>query len=335
VLLFSTAGCSGDSLDLDAQPQNCGASDYTAQSPQNHATEDAHVAAQAEFATKLDEAAADPSTAAAAFAEVESIYQTAADLQAKVQARGDAHFPDDLTAQGAGSRIDTAITGAIALGKAATTATDIALARHVIDKSLTRFFYLSVHAELVQGSRPKYDAAYGYLGTGRSNAPESLRGMALLAGMRDTNNQSDHEARLFREIIDGACALQAALERDRVAQIAWESDVAYASHVLEIDRLMTEVLALSVGHEFLTPIAPIDPDEAKIKLFQGGYFFFALEDKMRALGGQAQSDALAIAAMINNAVNAVESDDPGWQTTFDSDFIRDRVAAAFGVTVNG
>jgi hypothetical protein len=334
-LSIGSTGCSTDELDFADQGKNCGASNYTAFDPQNHADADVHLTAQGALAVLIDETIQNPSNAAATFTDVEQTYQASAGLQGEVQQLGDDHFPGDPNAKGAGSRIDTAITTAIGLGKAATTATQVAIAREVIDKSLTRFFYLAVYHGLIQGSRPAYDAAYGYLGTGRTNEPAVPSSLAATARARDVSNGTDHSERLFREIIDGACALDARLSKDHTEQIDWSSDVAYSSHVQAIDGRMTEVLALSVGHEFFTPISLADPEDAKIRLHAGAYFFFALEDKMRALGGQAQSDASAIASAINNALNAVESGDTSWQLTFDSDFIRDRVAAAFGVTIQG
>jgi hypothetical protein len=336
--LVGAGGCgSSDNEKVieDAKGQNCGADTYTAFDPQNHASQDVRVQAQADIAAKADEAIADPTKAAALFAEIEALYKGSADLQAKVQGRADDHFPDDPEAAKVGAVIDGHIMAAIARGKAATTATDAGIAKQVIDKSLTWFFYLSVYHELVLGARDKYDEAFGYLGTGPTNDPAALRSVALTASKRDANNGTTLEPALFQAIIDGSCALDTRLIEGGAESIDWTTDEAYAAKVRAIDETMQQVIALSVGHELFKPVKDLEAGEAKVKVFEGAFFFFAIEGVMKAKGGQAETDAVAIGKAFRDAMTAIDAGDTAWQAEFDSDFIRDRVAAAFGVTVKG
>ena len=336
-LLGAGAGGCGSSdnekIIEDAKSQNCGAVMYTAFDPQNHASQDVRVKAQADIAAKADEAIADPTKSAALFAEIEALYKGSAELQAKVLGRADDHFPDDPEAQKVGAVIDGYIVAAIARGKAATTATEANIAKQVIDKSLTWFFYLSVYHELVLGARDKYDEAFGYLGTGPTNDPATLYSIAKTASRRDANNGTSLEPALFQAIIDGSCALDTRLLADGAEAIDWQADATYAAKVREIDETMQKVIALSVGHEFFAPVKDLDPEEAKVKLFEGAIFFFSIEASMKAVGGQAEADATQIGKALRDAMAAVDSGDATWQAGFDSDFIRDRVAVAFGVTV--
>lgn len=335
LLMLGCGSSDNDRLEQEGLGQNCGAASYTAFNPANHASQDIRVAAQAQIIAKADEAVADPSKAAALFAEIEGIYMGSADLQAKVKGRADEHLPGDPAAASIGEVIDGYITKGIAKGKSATTATDVDIAKEMIDKSLTWFFFLSVHHELLLGERAKYDEAFGYLGTGPTNDPAKLLSVAKVAARRDANNQTSLESELFGEIIEGSCALDKRLRADGVQAIDWKADAAYAEEVTEIDELMKDVLALSVGHEFFEPLATLDAGEAKVKLYEGALFFFAIEPSMKAMGGKAQSDAETIGTVLRDAIQAVETGDVNWQAGFDSDFIRDQVAAAFGVTVKG
>jgi hypothetical protein len=335
--LVAAGGCGSsddnEKIIEDAKGQNCGAVTYTPFDPMNHASQDVRVKAQADIAAKADEAIADPTKAAALFAEIEALYKGSADLQAKVQGRADDHFPGDPEAAKVGAVIDGYIVAAIERGKAATTATEADVAKQVIDKGLTWFFYLSVYHELVLGARDKYDEAFGYLGTGATNDPATLYSIAKTANRRDANNGTSLEPALFQAIIDGSCALDTRLLADGVETIDWKADEAYAAKVREIDETMQKVIALSVGHELFKPVKDLEAGEAKVKLFEGAMFFFAIEGSMKALGGQAEADAIQIGKAFRDAMAAADSGDATWQAGFDSDFIRDRVAAAFGVTV--
>jgi hypothetical protein len=334
-LVLGCGGGDNERLEQDAQGQNCGAVTYAAFDPANHVSQDARVEAQAQINEAIAAVTADPTQAAAVFAQVEVVYRDTTELQAKVQGRADDHFPGDPAAAQVGVEIDAFITDGIARGKVATTALDVTVAKQLIDKSLTRFFYLSVFYELALGERAKYDEAFGYLGTGADNDPASLRSVAAIALKRDGDNGTTLEPDLFTGILAGSCALDKRLTADGVEQLVWTEDEAYAAEVRGIDERMKKVLAASVGHEFFEPVSALPPDEAVVKLYEGALYFYAIEMDMAALGGQAATDAAAIGAMLRAAVTAVEAGDASWQATFDSDFIRDAIAAAYGITIQG
>lgn len=336
--LLLAPGCGGDGnerLVEAAQGQNCGATTYTAFDPANHANQDARLEAQAQIRAAIAPAEEDPALAPGAFAEAAAIYRDAAELQAKVQGRADDHFPGDPGAAAVGAEIDAVITGAIARGEAAAIALEVKIAKERIDKSLTRFFYLSVFHELTLGAREKYDEAFGYLGTGPENDPGALRGLAQIALKRDAESDLGLEPALFEAIIEGSCEIDRRLLSDGVEQIEWTADDAYAAQVRAIDGLMKQVLAASVAHELFAPLGSLPEEDAAVALHEGALYFAAIEAEMRALGGQAADDAGVIAAMFDAATAALDAGDPAWRDGLDSDFIRDAVSAAFGITVKG
>jgi len=335
---LAVCGCGpsdNQSLIESAKGQNCGASAYTPFDPANHAAQDQRIAVQPAIADKAAEAINDLSKAPEVFDAIAGLYQGTAELQVKVQGRADDHFPGDAEAAKVGQQIDGEIMGAIARGKAATTTLDVEIAAEVIDKNLTRFFYLSVYHELVEGTRGTYDEAYGYLGTGPHNDAAAALSLASVARSRDATNQTDYSQRLFQAVIDGSCALDTRLMKDDAASIDWKSDAGYAAQVEQIDRLMIEVLAMTVGHE-MTEIADApSPDDAVVEFYEGAVMFEAIEAQMRAKGTDAAADADQIAKMFDDAKTALEGGDPSWAMGFDPTFVRDKVAAVFGVTVKG
>lgn len=338
-IVLGVGGCgSSDNKSLvqqAAKGRNCGVSVYTAFDPANHAAQDQRTAAQGAIAAKADEAGADLAKAPAAFDAIMALYEGSAQLRAKVQGRADDRFPADPAAATVGKEMDAAIVAAIAKGKGAKTKLDVEIAAETINKTLTRFFYLSVYHELVEGERGTYDEAYGYLGTGPKNDAASVTSVAKTAVRRDANNQTDYAARLFQALLDGSCALDARLAKDGKEPIDWKADEKYASEVRKIDQLMTEVLALSVGHEMIEVTKATDPDDAKVKLHEAAVFFDAIEASMRAKGVSAVADADKIAKMFDDARAAIEAGDATWLKSFDAAFVRDHVASAFGVTVKG
>jgi len=340
VLLVSLAcalvslGCGSNEALLE-DGHNCGATSYTAFDAANHAAQDQRIAAQESMAALADEAAQNLADAPAKFAAIEDLYLNTADLKLKVEGRADDHYPDDPAAASVGKQIDQDIMNAIARGKAAQSALEVKIAQHIIDKRLTHFFYLSVYHELIEGTRGTYDEAFGYLGTGPKNDPQGLLSIAKIAAKRDAESGTTLESELFDEIIEGSCALDLRLLKDGVDTIDWKSDADYAHEVEEIDERMGKVLALSVAHEFFTPLSSLDAEEATVLLYEGAYYFAAIEAAMKAMGGAAADDAAEIRKRLDAAMASVDAADPSWQATFDSDFIRDRVAAAFAVTPKG
>lgn len=336
-LLTLSTGCGSDNQQVldDAKGQNCGATTYTPFAAANHAAQDERVALQATIGTMAEEALADLTKAPKIFADIEGLYASTAELQAKVQGRADDHYPDDADAKTVGATIDAQILAGIALGKGAKSETDVDMAKEIIDKSLSRFFYLSVYHELVEGERGTYDEAFGYLGTGAKNDAASRLSIAAIASRRDETNGTTFEAQLFDKIIEGSCAIDKALKAASADSISWKDDASYAKVVGEIDALMLQVLAASVGHELFEPLSSVDAEEAKVAFHEGAYYFFAVEKAMIAKGGDAATDAAKIRAMIDAAKAKLDAGDADWMTGFDSGFVRDRVTAAFGVVVKG
>jgi hypothetical protein len=336
--LGALTGCGSDneSIVQEAQGQNCAAgASYEAFDAANHAAQDARLDAHVQMMAKADEALDDPTQAAAAYAAIESLYTDTAELQAKVKGRADDHAGGDPAV---GAEIDSLILATIAKGKAATTDYELDVAKEVLDKALKRFFYLSVYHELVEGTRGTYDEAYGYLGTGPTNAEGEQRALARVARTMDGINGTTLSSDLFASVRAGSCALDQRLTKDGAESIDWTTDEAYAAEVREIDGLLLDTMALYVGHEMFE-LAELDiaaePDEAKVKVYEGAHAFYAIEPAMKAMGGTAATDAAAIRQMYDDAIAAIESGDEMWHVTFDAASIKDKVAAAFGVTVKG
>jgi len=327
------AGCGSSDNDKvieDAQGQNCSGTTYVAFDPKNHAAQDQRVQIHAAFRTKLEPAATDPTKAPSVFAEIEGLYASTADLRVEVQGLADQHFPDDANSKSVGKQIDQAITGAIARGKAATAPLDVKIAGHIVDEALTRFFFLYVFHELSEGERPAYDEGYGTLGTGATNDPQKLLSLAALASEIDGLYQTDYEKKLFDDIREGSCQLDKALREHGGDSVDWKTNEAYGTEVREIDGLLTEVLARAVVHEFTELADQQNLDDATEELYEGAFYFFAIDAAMRGKGGMAATDATDIAASLNGVMNDIDSGDPTWKGKIDAGSIGDRVSKAFG-----
>lgn len=331
------AGCASDNdkINQAAEGQNCSGETYTAFADANHAEQDTRLAAHETMLKDAGEAIGDVSKAATEFGEIEELYKTSAELQAEVIKIGDEHFPGDADAAKEGQAIDAAITAGIARGKAATTALEVKIAKHMIDKALLHHFSIYAFHELVEGERTPFDEAYGILGTGPKNDAAGRRGLAALAAEMDAINGTTFAADLFDAIRDGSCALDKALTESGAEKVEWTEDASYGDEVKAIDGVIEKVLATAVGHELAELTEQTEMDEATEELYEGGLLFAAIERKMRAKGGDAKTNAEAIRQRLDAAFAAVDAGQTDWKTALDPASIRAQIAAAFGVTIKG
>lgn len=175
---------------------------------------------------------------ASSFAAMETLYGTA-DLSAKVVGRTDDHAGASTVAIGA--VLDADIRAALAAGAAGD---DIHVQAQIIDKSLQRFFALSVYHEGQGAADPEmaaadvagqWDEGFGYFGL--SNDGQTAKGIAATLAKRDTEFGLSLVDTAFNGLIDGRCAL---VTDDRAAALT----------ALEvIDGAVLTGFAASVVHE--------------------------------------------------------------------------------------
>jgi hypothetical protein len=173
------------------------------------------------------------------FVTIEDLYINTADLQSKVQGRGDDH--DYAEAGSIGDTLDGEIVAAIAAGKADDA---IKVQGQIIDKTLQRFFYLSVFHEMMKSQAAAaaapdveagWDEGFGYFGVANDGADQS--GIAATLGKRDLEFGVTLVSDVFNGLVDGRCLV---------------ADVDYAGLVPIIDDVDISMLrgfALSVVHE--------------------------------------------------------------------------------------
>ncbi len=177
--------------------------------------------------------------AAADFGTIEDLYINTASLQSKVQGRGDDH--DYAVVLDIGVEMDSSITTAIAAGKADD---QIAVQGQIIDKTLQRFFYLSVHHEMMKSQADDpvaldvqvgWDEGFGYFGVDNSGADPS--GIANTLSKRDVEFGVTLVAEVFNGLLDGRCFIES-------------GDFAVLPPIIDdVDTAMLRGFALSVVHE--------------------------------------------------------------------------------------
>lgn len=305
--------------------------EYLAFDPANHAPQDLRLQRFDEMLKLFDEAKADPTQAAAKAQAALAIYTAAdANLQVKVKGRQDFHF---TPASAVGGDLDTHITQAIdALSKAAD-AHQVSLARQRFEKhGFFRFFYLSVHEELVkEPSYKRYDEAFGYLGTGATNAEAGRRGLARLATKRDAANGTTMAAELFDLTKEGACVIETALKSRNAISMGAEDDAIYVQTARRLDAKLQLVFVYSLGHELIS-FNPSDAQGAHIKLVEADGFFQTLEPYMQQAGGAKASLAQELRTAINEALSKVDND-PSWTQGFPAASLLQKLEEAFFVDV--
>ncbi len=259
---------------------------------------------------------------------------TTANLQAKVKGRTDVHFVDDSAA--VGPALDTAILDAIEDLRNADTLLKVSLAKQKFEKAgMYRFLYLSVLQELHEPSKEHYDEAYGYFGSGPSNAEAGQKGLSRLATKRDGNNGTTLSAELFAALKEGACSMETALALKGVDTMALEDDELYARLVRQFDVKLQSVFAYSLGHELFDIDAKKgDADTAYIKLVEGEGFFQTLEPYMNIIPGSAKANLAAeLRSAFDDALVKAAAGDTSWIAEFDAVGLLGKLETAFGIDV--
>jgi len=213
-------------------------------------------------------AEATPDNAAESFEAIQRDYEGDHGLAGKVAGRQDDHAygPADI-----GVAMDAGIRAAIASAKASTDAGEIKWAGQVVDKTLQRFFYLSVFHELQDLTRGHFDEAWGYSGL---HDLQSLQGVAATASKREPEFGVVLVNPLMAAFEEAHDALAIALEGKGADEAAAEAPAAYVAAVAEIDRLMLLTFAHSVMHE----LDGYDgSDEKDVKLIEGRLYYDAIE----------------------------------------------------------
>lgn len=338
VVLAATllVGCGGDEPNPDPQvSQRCQSpAEYLAFDAANHAPQDLRLTRIDEIVALFDQAAADISKASGNAATALTIYKaTDANLQAKVQGRLDMRSSPP---QAVGAEIDKAITDAIEKMRTATDPQDVKVAKQYAEKAgFQRFLYLSVMEELLkEPSKKHYDEAYGYMGSGQTNAEAGRKGLAKLATRRDDNNGTTLAAELFALVLDGSCALETALTSLKKETMAANESAQYAQAAQQIDTKLQLVFAYSVGHELIDYIkAGTDAKSAQIKLAEADGFLKSMEPSMQAAGGAKAALATELRAAIDATLAAARPDSTDWISTFNAQEFLDKLEAAYAIDV--
>lgn len=334
-------GCGGEEpvteepLQLSVRCDSPG--DYIAFDAVNHAPQDLRLQRIDEMLKAFDDAGAAADIAAAGdtvAAKVLGIYQAPdANLQVKVLGRKDRHFTDARADVGA--ELDAAILDALQQLRDATTKTHVSVAKQYFQKAGThRFLYLSTYQELAEPSYKHYDEAYGYLGTGPTNAAAGRRGLAALAASRDGNNGTTLAPELFAQIKDGACILEKALKTRGADSMLLTDDAAYAAHVAAMDAKLQVVFAYSLGHELFDLKFVTTDANARIKLAEADGFLRTLAPYLAAAGGDRAAFGTEVKTAIDDAKAAMASD-PSWFVDFRAraDALLTRLEAVYGIDV--
>lgn len=340
VVLAATllTGCGDDPQIVDPPQvsQRCTSStEYLAFDSANHAAQDLRLKKIDEILAKFDEAVANLSLAPTKATEVLALYQgTDANLQAKVKGRQDMRFSPP---QVVGQEMDTAITGAIEELRNATTAHQVRLAKQKIDKSgFARFLYLSVMEELLEPTLEHYDEAYGYLGTGQTNAEAGRKGLARTATRRDATNGTTLAPELFSLIVEGGCTIETALKKLNKESMEPEEDEAYMRMTRQMDAKLQLVFAYSIGHElFEYAESSTNAPTAHLELVEMDGFLRTIEPSMQQAGGAKASLATELRAAINAALQVATPDKTDWITSFKASEFLTKLEAAYSIDVKG
>ncbi|MBI5610940.1 MAG: hypothetical protein HY902_18860 [Deltaproteobacteria bacterium] len=187
--------------------------------------------------------------------KIASLYVETANLSAKVAARKDAH--SYAAGAAVGLALDASICQAIAAGAQAGSVAREAVGSidwhaQVVNKALLHFFYASLYNYLVDGSRKGYDEGVGYYGMSLDGTDPS--GLAETAAKRDANCGTTYATQIWQRLRDGRALLDAALKAE--GKTGNDDKLSALTPQLkqlaeEIDGLMLEVFALSLGREIL------------------------------------------------------------------------------------
>ncbi|MDH5672164.1 MAG: hypothetical protein OEZ06_08445 [Myxococcales bacterium] len=331
-LSLAAVGCSSDGdgtgseVATTSAPLQCDSGSYVAFDSANHLNQDLRLAAHAEMNTLMKDAASamdagDASAASDMFGAATTIYMEeseSASLRVKVMGRLDEHVAGDPVE---GERLDATIVKWLEFGSGAQDPLEATVARQWVDKTMTEFFFLSVHHELLAGTRKNWDEAFGYFGSGPDNDEADFRGLASTAFKRDSNNGTSLEPEIFNGLVDGSCEVARALDEAEAEEIDI-AGTAVEPIVVDIDLAMQQVLAYSVGHEAFEMIElleadTVDTDEITIKAAELIPFFVPIERIMNDKGG----DSAERAAEIRSIVDAMPVSDPDQMDVGDTSWI--------------
>jgi hypothetical protein len=331
-LAVLAAGC-GQDPGQSALPQ-CAGTGYHAFDPANHASQDRRVEAFQNIHVLLDQAQADPATAADRFTAAETLYQDSASLKAKVQGRKDDHLASKPET---GKTLDQQIAAAFADGRAATTAFGVALARTAVEVPLLQFFYLSVYKELIGGAAKNWDEAFGYFGSGTD--AKSPKAIAML--MVDHDKQ--YGTKLYDEVVDGlvrgSCLLGQELEAKGVTEIYVETNPELWPLIQGVDRRLQVVLAAAASSAASRiaavqsaaggKAATVEQEQAAwLGLSELSHFLDPIERVMLEQGGESKARAEAMRQVLAAANYSTSA----WLADFNVKIIVDGIEAEFGVT---
>lgn len=310
--------------------------EYLAFDPANSALQELQLERIDGILTLFDEASQNPRLASVKGAQAEGLYQNSdAWLQTTVQSR------QDLRADPAalvGPELDATISGAIEDLRKATTAHQVLVARKRLETSgFDRYLYLSVMESLIAvPSREHYDQAYGYIGTGSTNAESGRRGLSRMATERDATNGTTLAPDLFSLVISGACTLEGALEYVGKDTLEPDQDEPYSRLTRMMDARLQNILVASLGHElFAYTQAPTDPEAAQLALIGADGLLRTLEPSLQQSGDERIQLATDLRAAIDAALAAARPDDPSWISTFHAQEFLDRIQAAWFIEVKG
>lgn len=328
-------------------PLQCDSDGYVAFDTANFQNQIARVQAVADMSNAMKTAAAaEPFSASAvhdAFVEARRLYQETASLQDKVKGRVDDHLADKPTV---GAEIDATVIEWLEKGAAAQDALEATVARQWVEKSLTGFFFLSVHHEMVAGAAKNWDEAFGYFGAPADNTEGERKGLSSVLTKRDGENGTTLVSEVFNGIVDGSCELAKALDEAGADTVDYAAVPALKAIVEQADLAMQKGLAFSAGHEAFEMVElqqelAADPANAEaqaemwIKLAELDPYFRPIERLMMAKGGESRTRAEEIRAMLDAAWQGWETRDAAWMPDFDAAGVETRLEAEYGIDVKG
>lgn len=343
VVLAATllVGCGGEEKpppvpEPQVAPQCDSPTDYIPFDSANSAQQELRLQRIDDILALFDAATANVAVAGDKAAQALALYQGSdARLQADVQGRMDLRSsPAALV----GPELDAAITGAIEDLRKATTAHEVRVARQRLAASgFYRFLYLSVMEELLTApSREHYDQAYGYLGTGQTNAEAGRRSFARMATERDATNETALAPDLFTLVVSGACTLEGALEYLGKDTMEVEEDEPYARLTRMMDARLQLILVYSLSHElFAYTRASTDAQAAQLALIGADGLLRTLEPSLEQSGQERVALAHELREALDTALAASRPDDPAWISTFKAQDFLDRIQASWFIDVKG
>lgn len=350
LLSLGAPACGDDDGDRDTSsdataPQCDDPDGYVAFDMTNHESQDQRLSAYAEMLELMSAAVdEDGGVDADKMAEAADIYlddNASANLREKVMGRVDQHDEDEPAV---GEELDASLLAWLDFAKQADTALAARVARQWLDKTLLDFFFLSVHHELLEGTRETWDEAYGYYGSGPHNEEGERLGLSATATDRDDENGTNLSAEIFNALIDGACELDMALTDADTDQLDLADAEALSAIVQDIDGSLQKVLAYSVGHEAyevagLIEAGADDLDELTVEAAELLAFARPLVRVMRSRGGDSKERAEELQQLLDvvplSDPETLDLEDTGWIEEVDTDRIIELLEAEYDIEVLG